>query len=461
MNHSATAKQKQPAGLYLLFATEMWERFSYYSLRGLFVLYLIDSLAFTQPDAMKLYGKFTSLIYLSPLLGGYIADRWWGKRKAIIMGAILIAIGQFVMGIHSVTFMYTALGLIIMGNGLFKPNISSIVGELYQQNDPRRDGGFTLFYMGINLGSFIANLIAGTLGEKIGWHWGFWTAGVGMILGLSIFLWGKDKYIRGLGMNPAVKIQSDSCEREAGVKDSITINSVKKDSVEKGRKKKEPLTKEEWQKMGVIFIMAFFSIFFWTLFEQKGAALNIFAKDHVNRVIHFFGLFTWEMPATWCQSFNPLFIILFAPVASKLWTSLAAKDKEPSIPVKFMIAYWLIAIGYVILLIAAMQMGPGIKVGLAYLAFAYFFFTMGELCLSPVGLSMVSKLAPVQFVSLLMGVWFLCSAAANYLAGYYSSLFGVIDDKEFFSWLIITPVVASFLLMFLIPKLKRWMHDVK
>jgi len=159
---------------------------------------------------MKLYGKFTSLIYLSPLLGGYIADRWWGKRKAIIMGAILIAIGQFVMGIQSVAFMYTALGFIIMGNGLFKPNITSVVGELYQKNDPRRDGGFTLFYMGINWGFFMANLIAGTLGEKIGWHWGFWTAGVGMILGIIIFLWGKDKYIRGLGMAPPIKIQSVS-----------------------------------------------------------------------------------------------------------------------------------------------------------------------------------------------------------------------------------------------------------
>ena len=439
MNNVSSAKQKQPAGLYLLFATEMWERFSYYSLRGLFVLYIIDSLAFTQPDAMKLYGKFTSLIYLSPLLGGYIADRWWGKRKAIIAGAILIAAGQFVMGIQSVAFMYTALGLIIMGNGLFKPNIASMVGELYEKNDPRRDGGFTLFYMGINIGSFMANLIAGTLGEKIGWNWGFWTAGTGMILGLIIFIWGKDKYLRGLGMSP----------------------QLKKQTAEKEVKKKEPLTKEEWQKMGVILIMAFFSIFFWTLFEQKGAALNIFAKNHVDRVINFFGLFKWEMPATWCQSFNPLFIILFAPVASRLWTGLAAKGKEPSIPVKFMIAYWMIAVGYVILLLAAMQMGPGIKVGLAYLAFAYFFFTMGELCLSPVGLSMVSKLAPLQFVSLLMGVWFLCSAAANYLAGYYSSLFGTISNEKFFTWLIFTPVIASFLLMLLVPALKKWMHGVK
>ena len=439
MNNQSPAKQKQPAGLYLLFATEMWERFSYYSLRGLFVLYLIDSLAFAQPDAMKLYGKFTSLIYLSPLLGGYIADRWWGKRKAIIAGAVLIAAGQFVMGIQSVAFMYTALGLIIMGNGLFKPNIASMVGELYGKNDPRRDGGFTLFYMGINIGSFMANLIAGTLGEKTGWNWGFWTAGTGMILGLIIFIWGKDKYLRGLGLSP----------------------QCKKQTAEKQVKKKEPLTKEEWQKMGVILIMAFFSIFFWTLFEQKGAALNIFAKNHVDRVIDFFGLFTWEMPATWCQSFNPLFIILFAPVASRLWTGLSAKGKEPSIPVKFMIAYWLIAVGYVILLLAAMQMGPGIKVGLAYLAFAYFFFTMGELCLSPVGLSMVSKLAPLQFVSLLMGVWFLCSAAANYLAGYYSSLFGTISNEKFFTWLILTPVVASFLLMLLIPVLKKWMHGVK
>ncbi|WP_428897976.1 proton-dependent oligopeptide transporter [Parelusimicrobium proximum] len=439
MENSIQQKQKQPAGLYLLFATEMWERFSYYALRGLFVLYLTEAILFAPERATSWYGSFTGLIYLSPLIGGYIADKWWGQRKAIIAGAILIALGQFVMGYDaSLWCIYTAIILIVLGNGFFKPNISTMVGELYEKNDPRRDGGFTIFYMGINLGSLISNIVAGALAYKYGWRYGFWAAGVGMILGLIIFLWGKDKYLKGIGMGPK-KPETDSSGKEI---------------------ERKPLSKEDWQKIAVIFILAAFSICFFTLFEQKGAALNLYARDYTNRVINIFG-WVWEMPPNYFQSFNPLFIILFAPIFSKLWVSLGAKGKDPSIPGKFMIAFWLMAIGYAILLVAAMQLGPGVKMNMMFLIGAYFFFTLGELCLSPVGLSMVTKLSPVQFVSFLMGVWFLANAAANKLAGFYSGFLYRWPHEKFFAILAIAAVVSSIVLMVLIKPIKKWMHGVK
>ncbi len=434
--------QKQPAGLYLLFATEMWERFSYYSLRGLFVLYLTKALAFDIPRATNLYGTFTSLIYLSPLIGGYVADKWFGKRASIILGGILIAIGQFVMGLGGIGAVYAAMGFIIMGNGFFKPNISSIVGDLYEKNDPRRDSGFTLFYMGINLGAFLANLIAGTIGETIGWFYGFATAGVGMIVGLCIFLWGQNKYLQGKGYSPRHYRKELPAAQQ------------------KEEKKDEPLTKEGKQKLAVIFIMAFFSIFFWSVFEQKGAALNLLAANNVDRVINFFG-HSWEMPATWFQSFNPMFIILFAPVMSKLWISLNKFGKEPSSPAKFMWAFWLIAIGYGVLLLAAMRLGPGIKMGMIWLIGAYFFFTLGELCLSPVGLSLVTKLSPPKFISLLMGIWFLANAAANKVAGFYSGFIASMPLDKFFTWLMLTPVAAAVLLIILMKPIEKWMNGVK
>ncbi|ACC98473.1 Dipeptide/tripeptide permease [Elusimicrobium minutum Pei191] len=436
MTQETAVKQKQPSGLYLLFATEMWERFSYYSLRGLFVLYLTKALAFDVPRATSLYGTFTSLIYLSPLLGGYMADRWLGKRSSIIIGGILIAAGQFVMGTGGIGAVYVAMGLIILGNGFFKPNISSILGEIYEKNDVRRDGGFTIFYMGINLGSFLANLIAGTIGEKVGWVYGFWTAGFGMILGLIIFIWGKDKFLQGKGHAPK---HYAKIEKEAGKEEE-----------------KKPLTKQEIQRIAVIFIMAFFSIFFFVLFEQKGAALNLLAEHSVNRTI-----FGWTMPTTWFQSFNPLFIILFAPVFSKMWIGLSTKGKEPSVTGKFSIAFWLIAIGYAVLLMAAMRLGPGMKMGMMWLVAAYFFFTMGELCLSPVGLSLVTKLSPPKFVSIMMGIWFLANSAANKIAGFYSGFIASWPLDKFFTWLMIIPIIASVILLLLSKKINAWMHGVK
>lgn len=428
--------QSQPRGLWLICATEMFERFSYYAMRALLILYFVYALKIDRPNAANLYGTFTSLVYLSGIIGGYVADRYIGQKQSIIWGAVMIIIGQFMLGYENIGMIYTALGFLIMGNGFFKISITTLVGTLYEKQDPRRDGGFTIFYMAVNLGAFLAGIIGGGIGERFGWKYGFWLAGFAMIIGLMIFLWGKEKYFAGKGNKP---VKSKSLTKE---------------------NKKVPLTKEEKKKVAVIFILAFFVIFFWTAFEQSGAALNLFAYEHTNRIVNIFG-WSWEVPATWFQSLNPVFVVLFAPLFSKLWIDLARKSKEPSTPAKFVIALWLLAIGYLILLLAAMQMGPGIKVSMFFLIFAYASFTMGELCLSPVGLSLVTKLAPLQFVGILMAVWKTANAASNKLAGYYSSLFGQISNEAFFGGLIIAPLLASFILLFIMKPLKRWMGDVK
>lgn len=431
----AVQTEKQPAGLYLLFLTEMWERFSYYAMRGILVLYLTKILLMPDDKASNIYGNVTSLIYLTPLIGGYIADRYWGQRRAIIVGGILIAAGQFIIAANAtLSFLYAGLVFLILGNGLFKPNISTIVGELYEHNDPRRDAGFTIFYMGINLGAFICNLIAGTLAEKVGYAWGFAAAGVGMIFGLALFLWGKDKYLQGQGKKPQKLTKEQKLEHPNA-----------------------PLTKEEKQRIAVIFIMAFFSVFFWSAFEQAGASLTIFADRFTDRFI-----FGWEMPTSWFQSINPLFIIIFAPIFSKLWIKLAKKGLEPSTPAKFAWAFASLAFGFLILVAASyVFQRTGAKVGIFWLTFAYMFHTTGELCLSPVGLSLVTKLSPVRFASLMMGIWFLANAAANKTAGVYSGQFGKLSNVEFFTWLVVIPLCGGLLLVFLRKFIVRWMHGVK
>lgn len=432
---AAVKMEKQPAGLYLLFFTEMWERFSYYAMRGILVLYLIKALEFSESAASSLYGSVTGLIYLSPLIGGYIADRWWGQRRAIIVGGILMALGQFSIAAQpTLLFLYTGLTLIVIGNGFFKPNISTLVGELYQQNDPRRDAGFTIFYMGINLGAFICNFVAGTLAEKVGWSYGFAAAGVGMIIGLIIFIWGKNKYLQGQGKKPVVMTKQERKEHP-----------------------NTPLTKAEKQRIVVIFIMAFFSIFFWSAFEQAGASLTIFADKFTDRFI-----FGWEMPTSWFQSLNPLFIVMFAPLFSKLWLKLAKKGIEPSTPGKFVYAFAALAFGFLILVGASFVIqATGLKVGIFWLVFAYMFHTFGELCLSPVGLSLVTKLAPLRFASLLMGTWFLANAAANKTAGVYSGMFGQISNVQFFTWLVVMPLVGGTLLFSLRKLIIKWMNGVQ
>lgn len=428
-------KHSHPKGLYFLFTIEMWERFSYYGMRALLVLYMVKFLLFSTEKAGSVYGTYTGLVYLTPLIGGYISDRYLGQKACILIGAILMMLGHFAMAITDLTFFYTALGLLIIGNGFFKPNISTIVGQLYEENDPRRDAGFTIFYMGINLGAFLSPLICGTLGEKVGFHYGFASAGVGMLIGLLIFIWGQNRYIKHVGNKPPC--EEVSCDSKTACK--------------------TPLTKDDKQKIAVIFIMMFFCIFFWASFEQAGSSMTLFADRSTNRFIPFLN---WEFPVSYFQAVNPLLIIFLAPIFSKLWIDLADINKNPSIPVKFSIGLLLVAFGFVLMVFASMSAETG-KVSYLWLMGVYLFHTLGELCISPVGLSMVTKLAPAKFASLLMGTWFLSSFFANYAAGIFAGCYDSLKTSEFFMIPAVITGVSALVLLLIAKPVIRWMHGVE
>jgi len=420
-------KEGHPKGLYLLFGVEMWERFSFYGMRVLLMLYMLKALEFSTEKAGSVYGLYTGLVYLTPLLGGYIADRYWGQRRAILVGGVLMMLGHFAMAVQSLPFFYSALALLILGNGFFKPNISTLVGGLYERNDPRRDAAFTIFYMGINLGAFFSPIICSTLGERVGWHYGFAAAGVGMGAGLVLYLWGHKKYLGNLGMVPV------SRNLAAGAS--------------------EALTKTEKKQIAVIFILAFFTIFFWGCFEQAGSSLTLFADSQTNRT-----LFGYEFPAGLYQSLNPLFIFILAPFFSSFWIKLSNRDREPSSPMKFVFGLALLAAGFILMAIAAktyMTSGP---VAAWWLIGVYFLHTLGELCLSPVGLSVVTKLSPARFASLLMGTWFLSSFVANLAGGIFAGQYDTMSPDTFFGILAVTAGIAAVALLALVPLLKRWMN---
>ena len=478
--------KSQPKGLFLLFFVEMWERFSYYGMRALLVLYMVKALQFSTEKAGHVYGWYTGLVYLTPLLGGYIADRYMGQRKAIVIGGTLMALGHFAMAFPPIPFFFGAMILLILGNGFFKPNISTVVGSLYEENDPRRDGGFTIFYMGINVGAFFSPLICSTLGEKVGWHWGFGAAGVGMVIGLAMYLWGQKALLGDKCMKPAAPqknywvpatlvgvvvfflIASAFQINGLDIKGMIPrwvygtaalLVAIGLAYAYASKAEKSTLTHVEKQRLAVIFIMVFFTIFFWSAFEQAGSSLTLFADRETNRWIELFG-WRWEMPAGYFQSLNPLFIVLLAPFFSNMWIKLAEKGKEPSSPIKFAMGLGLLAFGFVILIAAAaayQQSGP---VSVFWLVGAYFFHTLGELCLSPVGLSLVTKLAPVQFGSLMMGVWFLSSVAAGFVGGAFAGNYDAIDHVRFFMIPTATAAGAALVLILITPKLRKWMHGV-
>ncbi len=427
--------QQHPPGLFLLFFVEMWERFSYYGMRALLMLYMTKQMLFTTQKAGQIYGWYTGLVYMTPLIGGYIADRYLGSRFCIFIGGILMALGHFAMAFPGEAIFYTALGLLIVGNGLFKPNISTIVGSLYEEKDPRRDGGFTIFYMGINLGAFFSPLVCGTLGEKWGWHYGFGAAGVGMVIGLVLYLWGQHRYLGTHGLEPARP---------------RTVNGERVTDV--------PLTTEEKQRMIVVFVLVGFSIFFWLSFEQAGSSLTLFADRSTDRVI---GALGWEFPTSYFQSVNPLLIFLLAPLFSSLWLNLTKRENNPSAPVKFALALFLVGLGFLLMIGAVKVEAQYGKVGIWWLLAVYFFHTVGELCLSPVGLSLVTKLAPARFASLMMGTWFLSSFAANKLGGILAGEYDSMDRITFFSIPLATAWGSALLLIILSPWLKRWMHGVE
>jgi POT family proton-dependent oligopeptide transporter len=477
-----TALMGHPRGLGLLFLVEMWERFSYYGMRALLVLYLVNFLKWSDGDAARLYGTYTSLVYLTPLIGGYLADRFIGTRRSLVIGSIVIAAGHFCLAFQSMTTFYIGLTLIIIGTGFFKPNVSTMVGQMYREGDTRRDAGFTIFYMGVNLGGFLAPLVCGYLGQRVGWHYGFAAAGVGMLLGLGIYLWGRDKYLPGIGLT---REQTSANAAARGAKGLIEMEKVNYVPGLIGGAVGLVLALvlrggwlgyafgaiigaavgttvfgskgEERNRVLAIFIVAFFVVFFWMAFEQAGSSMNLFADRHTKLSI---GGFTF--PSSWFQSMNPLFIMIFAPVFASIWTGLGKRGKEPSTALKMVLGLALVGVGFLFMVGAGRIADTGLMAGAIWLTMAYAFNTWGELCLSPVGLSYVSKIAPVRFASLLMGVWFLANAAANKLGGFLASQTENIPKLGTFYMIpVATSFGAALLLLLLVPWLKRLTRSVK
>ena len=389
--------QKHPPGLYVLFFTEMWERFSYYGMRSLLVYYMIKHLQFTQVRSSEIYGLYTGFVYFTPLFGGLLADRVLGQRRTVVLGGVLMAAGHFLMAVESLFF--PALLFLILGNGAFKPNISTQVGSLYPPGDRRRDRAFSLFYMGINLGAFFSPLVCGTLGEKIGFHWGFGAAGVGMVIGLLVYLRGQKH------LAPDLIMQAGGAKRQST----------------------EPMSPDDWLKIGAIFAMMALSIVFWSVYEQQGNTMALWADANTDRMI-----FGWEMPASWFQSFNPLMIFLLVPLVNLFWGRQDKSGREPSSITKMGIGCLLLASAFLILIPPARELAVSPRASLWWLVACTFVLTLGEIYLSPVGLSLVTKIAPARIVSLMMGVWFLSSFFGNYLSGYLGTFWERMPKEHFF-----------------------------
>lgn len=510
-----------PSGLFVLFFTEMWERFSYYGMRALLVLFLIAAITgensgwgWERADATLLYGWYIGLVYLTPIFGGLIADKYTGYRKAVIIGALIMTLGHAAMAFEIVGnwFFYVGLTLLILGNGMFKPNISSIVGQLYKTQGKEKDAGYTIFYMGINAGAFLGILLCGYIGKNIGWHYGFGLAGVFMFIGMLQFYFAQNIF-GNIGLNPQ------------GNSEIIESTNVVIEEVSDVNKEYGPSEKVKKDRIMVIAIFALFTTFFWWAFEQAGSSMTIFASDYTDRVLSgdsattfniintiitvvpllvityvivllfrqtfgkyslsnfFLGLSfaiiwaiviwmllrdfssdTTEVPATWFSVLNSLFIIIFAPVFSKLWQS----KLNPSGPVKFALGLILVGVGFAALAYGSMDIPLGAKtasVSMIWLVLAFLFHTLGELCLSPVGLSYVSKLAPVKLVGLMFGIWFISNFLAGVIGGWTASFMDPILEESglttFFLIFTLIPIGAGILMLLINKVLIKMMHGIR
>jgi POT family proton-dependent oligopeptide transporter len=424
-----------PHGLTTLFFTELWERFSYYGMRAILVLYMVAPLAngglgFETKKATGIYGLYTGSVYLMSLPGGWLADRFLGSRQAVLVGGIIIALGHFTMAVPTLATFYLGLIFIVLGTGLLKPNVSAMVGGLYSTDDTRRDSGFSIFYMGINLGAFIAPLVCGYLGQRVNWHLGFAAAGIGMTLGLVQYL-AHRKRLEHVGLKPL------------------------RGEAKKGSEAQVPLTPEEIKRVVVIFVLFVFSTIFWMAFEQAGSSLNLFALDLTRNSV--FGI---EFPSSWFQSVNGLLIIAFAPVFSFLWLRL--KNRQPSSPTKFAMGLLFAGIGFLVVAYASTLTGAG-RVSPAWLILVYLLMTIGELCLSPVGLSTVTKLAPPRLVGLMMGVFFFSISLGNYSAGWVAGFFQSGSSgalASLFLKVAMTTIGSAAILAIMTPYIKKLMGKV-
>jgi POT family proton-dependent oligopeptide transporter len=479
-----------PRGLATLFFTEMWERFSYYGMRALLVLFMVDQvqsggLGFSDRTATAIYGLYTAAVYLVALPGGWIADRVMGAQRAVWIGGIIIMLGHFVLAVPSLPAFFLGLILVVMGTGLLKPNISAIVGELYGQDDHRRDGGFTIFYMGINLGAAIGPLLCGFLAQS-DWHYGFAAAGVGMLVGLIQFRLTRG-YLGEAGLHPAKSEAAGDGARArrrawVGVTIALAVTATlfvggfagwfEFRAVELaqgttgvivavaiayfawifmfGR-----LTRDERNRVVVIGVLFLAAAMFWAGFEQAGSSLNLFAERYTIRQLGGF-----QIPATWFQSLNPAFIIVLAPVYSMLWIKLADRNLDPSAPLKFAFGLMLLGLGFLIMVGAAQLVASGNQVLPTWLFMTYLLHTMGELALSPVGLSSVTKLAPRRFVGQMMGIWFLAASLGSVIAGLIAGEFSadsVADMPGLYLQIVATTIGSGIVLLLFVRPLRKLM----
>lgn len=444
-----------PFGLWTLSLTEMWERFSYYGMRALLVYYLTKQLLLpgqvehvagfapfraliegvfgplsTQQLASQVYGLYTGFVYLTPILGGWLADRYWGQRRTVVAGGVIMAVGQFVLMVPSLFLL--GLLLLIVGNGMFKPNISTQVGGLYPPGDPRRDGAFNWFYVGVNLGAFASGIVCGAIGETWGWNWGFGAAGVGMLAGLVQYLYGQ-KYLA-----------PDNRMKEAA--GAVPVEH-------------RPFTSSEWSRILALVVLCVLNISFWAVYEQQGNTLALWADSNSDRhVLAFLGN-GWEMPATWFQSVNPFFIAAFTPFINVLWARQARAGTEPNSVVKMAIGCVVLGLSFLVMMLPAKVVDAGQLASMWWLIGSTAMLTLGELYLSPVGLSLVTKISPPRIVSMMMGFWYLSSFFGNYLSGWLGTFWETMTKGSFFLMLAAISLLTGLLMVVLYAPLRRAIGD--
>ena len=428
-----------PVGLYILFFTEMWERFSYYGMRAILVLYLVQATTGSNPglgwsngEALALYGWYTMLVYVASIPGGWIADKFLGQKKSVLYGGILLVAGHSILAIEEYWAFYTGLGLIVAGVGMLKPNISTMVGGLYRKGDIRRDKGFTIFYIGINVGAFLSSLIVGYVGEVHGWHYGFGLAGIGMAMGLLQYLFGQ-KYLKNVGN--FLGVSQNAAEKEA---------------------MKQPLTKIEKDRIIVLMISFLLVIIFWGAFEQAGGLMNIYAKEKTNRM-----LMGWEIPASWFQSLNAMFIIFLGTSVAAYWAKKKLKGKLSTSLYKMILGLIIMGTGFFFMSAAASQFEANGSSAMYWLVLAYLLHTVGELCISPVALSYITKLAPLKYGSLMMGIYFAMTGFGNKLAGWLGESAEGLGEFTVFTGIAIFCIVFGGLVMLFRKKLELLTHGAE